>query len=159
MKLKETGLFWWLFNHDIQHLGETIHKFCLSRVELLFCFFRCKPARSVYLSKLLLLAGFWRPLHSERIAFDRCDVQISLERPSVNNLAALVFDSAKFFIITIWRSRTKLFRKFTLSRNQHVLAVLKFTFWDRPGALVFFCPKRPSRMNNKHLKKGICFPV
>jgi hypothetical protein len=54
---------------------------------------------------------------------------------------------------------TCLFKELSPRRDGHVLALIHFAFWNRPGPLVLISPERPAGMNQQDFQSATRLPI
>src|SRR5262249_34315677 len=91
-----------------------------------------------------------RPLHLEAIAREARWIEIALQRPGGDNLAAFLGDVAERHKLA-FDVGTGLLREFAPGDRERILAFRIFAFGDRPGAEILLGPERPTRMHQQQL--------
>ena len=110
-----------------------------------------KPASPINLRKLLLPAGARRPLDLERVTPHLADVDIGIDRPRMNDLAAGLADVANWSQCSGRRGNAELFFEFTSRHIHSSFTFCKLAFRDRPTAVVALLPVWSAGVDQQHL--------
>ena len=128
----------------VQEAGLALREFLLGRVER-------EPRCSIDFGELLLSARARRPFHRESVAPRRFGIHITLYSPYGNDLSARLFHGAKWNKFPL-NGHTRFFGEFAPGSVERVFARWVLTFRNRPGPLVFPCPERSTRVDEKYLQ-------
>ena len=103
---------------------------------------------AVDLRKSLPASRFRRPLDFERIAGERRKIEVGLERPGVDDLAAFLLDRRKREELARG-GQIRLLGEFSPRRGEQIGAGFGEALGDRPHPVVLLGPERPARMREQ----------
>src|SRR5205823_421296 len=111
-----------------------------------------EPLRPIHLREAPELARARGPLDGERVALDRCSVEVSLERPGKNALACLLSYLPESQRLPVRRLDSEFLAELPPRRGVGLLVRHKLALWDRPSACLLPPPPRTAWMDQQHLE-------
>jgi len=93
------------------------------------------------------------PLHLELVAGDVLDVEVALDRPYADQLAAWLAELAKVDPVSYRSCLAQLLFEFPVRSLFRILTRLILALRDRPGTVVLVGPERAAGMHDEHLER------
>lgn len=139
-----------VFNTYAQFLRQSIYEGDLALEKLGARLRYREPRCPVHLGELLGLAGLWRPLHREGVAFHEGGVHVLFDGPGGDQLAAGLPELSQRQEVAV-DGNAGFFLKFSLGGLEGVFVLGVFAFGERPRAVVFPGPKGTAGVDEEEL--------
>src|ERR1035438_6102301 len=122
--------------------------------DLPFCRSHVEKICPVDLRELHVSPRFRRPFNREGVAGDCAWIAVTLERPCVNDLAALLLDRRQCSEGAGWRDASFFF-ELPLGGFEQIFALLDLALGNRPSQFVLVLEIGTTRMGKEHLQLAI----
>src|SRR4051812_42131035 len=139
--------------------GQPVQQWRLRRQDALARGVEREPRRPVDLRELPHRPGPRRPLDREAVRVHGVGVQVSLERPRGDDLAATLPDLPELHELARRRRRPELLTELAQRTRARILPVVVLTLGDRPGADIALGPERSARVDEQDLASAVAPPV
>src|SRR4051794_31790772 len=148
----------------LEQLDEPVDEGRLREVDVAPSFVRLEPCDPVHLGVSLDLAGPARPLDLELVRVGQGRVEITLDRPAVDDLAGTQHDAPQRDRRPgrgrdVTDAMTRLLGELPLGDGKEIVLVVGLTLRNRPGARVATGEERATRVGEQHLEPGVTAAV